>query len=170
MHKPSDNLPFFSIITVVFNAEQHIEYTIQSVIEQNHANYEYIVIDGGSLDQTLAIIDKYRDKIDLLVSEADRGIYDAMNKGIQLAKGEYINFINAGDAFYDKHTLQEIYLATAKADNQRKIDIVHGKVVNVSAEEPKYGYEVGKPVSKCSLFLSMPMCHQTMFTRRDVFD
>ncbi len=91
--------PYISIITVVYNAEDQIEKTIQSVIDQNYDGIEYIVIDGGSTDNTVNIIKKYEEYIDYWVSEADNGIYDAMNKGISIAKGNGLLFLNAGDCF-----------------------------------------------------------------------
>lgn len=89
--------PKISIITVCFNSEAHIEETILSVIHQSYPNKEYIIIDGGSTDRTLAIIEKYRDKIDYIVSEPDRGISDAFNKGISVATGDVIGIINSDD-------------------------------------------------------------------------
>jgi len=101
----SSILPLVSIITVVFNGEKYIEETIKSVIDQSYKNIEYIVIDGGSLDTTLHILKKYETEIDLLVSESDNGLYDAMNKGIRLATGEFIKFINADDLL-EKNSIQ----------------------------------------------------------------
>jgi glycosyltransferase involved in cell wall biosynthesis len=89
-----------SIITVVLNAEETIEKTIKSVIKQSYSNIQYIIIDGGSTDDTLNIIKKYNDKIDIIVSEKDYGLYHAMNKGIELATGEIIGMINADDYYY----------------------------------------------------------------------
>ncbi len=91
--------PFFSIITIVKNGEQYLERAILSVINQSFKNFEYLIIDGGSNDGTLAIIEKYENQIDYWLSEADRGISDAFNKGIQKAKGKYIGFINADDYY-----------------------------------------------------------------------
>jgi glycosyltransferase involved in cell wall biosynthesis len=93
--------PLITIITVVYNGEKHLEQTIKSVINQNYKNIEYIIIDGVSTDGTLDIIKKYEEYIDYWVSEPDEGIYDAMNKGIGLANGEFINFMNADDWFVD---------------------------------------------------------------------
>jgi len=106
--KVCSNKPLISIITVVYNGEKYLEETIQSVINQTYDNIEYIIIDGGSTDGTLDIINKYKDKIDYWVSEKDSGIYDAMNKGIDLATGEWINFMNAGDYFFDYSTITNI--------------------------------------------------------------
>ncbi len=89
-----------SVITVAFNAEKTIERTITSVLEQKFSNISnFIVIDGGQTDNTLQIIDRYKDKIDIFVSEPDHGIYDAMNKGIALATGDVIGTLNADDFF-----------------------------------------------------------------------
>lgn len=91
-----------------YNAVAGIERTILSVVNQTYKNIEYIVIDGGSTDGTLEIIEKYRDRIDYFVSEPDNGIYDAMNKGIKVATGEWINFMNAGDEFVSLSTIGEL--------------------------------------------------------------
>ncbi|WP_456403786.1 glycosyltransferase family 2 protein [Hydrogenimonas sp.] len=93
-------LPLVTIITVVYNGAEHIEESVLSVIEQDYDNIEYIVVDGGSTDGTLDIVKTYEDRIDYWVSEPDRGIYDAMNKGLMLASGRYIGFLNADDIFY----------------------------------------------------------------------
>ena len=90
-----------TIITVVKNAETTIEKCINSVLNQNYKNIQYIIIDGNSKDKTKEIIDKYKSKISLIISENDNGIWDAMNKGIKLAKGEIIGFINADDFYYE---------------------------------------------------------------------
>jgi len=99
--------PLFSIITVVYNGEKYLEKTIQSVINQNFKNFEYIVIDGGSTDNSINIIKKFEKKIDYWVSEKDRGIYDAFNKGMRVSKGKFIGFINSDDV-YKKNALNII--------------------------------------------------------------
>ena len=88
-----------SIITVSYNAVKTIEETINSVLNQSYSNIEYIIIDGGSRDGTVDIIKKYQDKINVWISEPDKGIYDAMNKGIKLAKGDWIGIINSDDCY-----------------------------------------------------------------------
>ncbi len=108
-----NNQPLISIVTVVYNGEKFLEETIQSVINQSYKNIEYIIIDGGSTDGTVDIIKKYEEHIDYWVSERDEGIYDAMNKGIRLAKGAYIAFLNADD-WYKENSLSEISLILLK--------------------------------------------------------
>jgi len=93
----SQTYPLITIITVVYNGEKYLEETIKSVINQTYPNVEYIIIDGGSTDGTLDIIKKYEDYIDYWVSEKDKGIYDAMNKGILVSNGKYLLFLNADD-------------------------------------------------------------------------
>lgn len=145
--------PLISIVTVSYNAALTIEATILSVIEQSYANIEYIIIDGGSTDGTLEIIKKYAHKISYWVSEPDKGIYDAMNKGIDLAHGEWINFMNAGDEFYDNQVLSYIF-------NQKIPDsysLVYGKTLFIYSENCQ---EVRNRNNKY-----MPACHQSIFTR-----
>lgn len=117
------NNPKISIITVVYNGGQFLEETMQSVINQTYDNIEYIIIDGGSTDGTLDIIKKHEDRIDYWVSEPDKGIYDAMNKGIDVASGEWINFMNGGDIFFNKDTLKDIFRNYKDFSN---IDILYG--------------------------------------------
>jgi glycosyltransferase involved in cell wall biosynthesis len=94
-------MPLVSIITVVLNGAKYIEQTIKSILDQNYANIEYIIVDGGSTDGTLEILKRYNDKIDYWVSERDKGIYFAMNKGISFAKGELIGILNADDFYLE---------------------------------------------------------------------
>jgi glycosyltransferase involved in cell wall biosynthesis len=101
--------PLITVITVVFNGEEFLEETIKSIINQTYPNIEYIIIDGGSTDSTLDIIRKYEHAIDYWVSEPDNGIYDAMNKGISIASGDWVNFMNAGDLFYSPDTIKQLF-------------------------------------------------------------
>lgn len=114
--------PLISIITVVLNGEQYLYKTIQSVINQTYNNLEYIIIDGGSTDRTVDLIKKNKDKIDYWVSEKDNGIYDAMNKGIDIATGEWINFMNAGDEFYNYSVLMNLF----NNKNHQAAEIIYG--------------------------------------------
>lgn len=97
-----------SVITVVYNDVQHIEETINSVINQTYDNVEYIVIDGGSTDGTVDVIKKYEDNINYWVSEPDKGIYDAMNKGILKSTGDILNLMNCGDFYFNNDILQVV--------------------------------------------------------------
>lgn len=108
--------PKITIVTVTYNAENSLESTIQSIINQTYPNIEYIVIDGGSTDKTVDIIKKYKSNIDYWVSEPDEGIYDAMNKGISKATGEWINFMNAGDSFIDNNVLKNVFCINYKQE------------------------------------------------------
>ena len=108
--------PKISIITVAYNAQNTIERCINSVLQQTFKNIQYIIIDGGSTDNTVKIINKYRANIDVFVSESDNGVYDAMNKGIALATGDVIGTINADDFFADNNVLYSIAKAFAEQD------------------------------------------------------
>lgn len=109
--------PQLSIITVVYNGKEHIAPTIESVIGQNFDRIDYIIIDGSSNDGTLEIIESYKVKYPIhLLSEPDRGIYDAMNKGLNIAKGEYVLFLNAGDELASSDILSTIFKDSTNAD------------------------------------------------------
>lgn len=105
-----------SVITVVYNNVSAIERTIRSVLEQSYQNIEYIIIDGASTDGTLELIKKYQERIAVLRSEKDRGIYDAMNKGLALATGDYVLFMNSGDEIYEKSTVKKVFATAENAD------------------------------------------------------
>lgn len=116
-------LPLVTIITVVYNAKSHIEKTLLSVLEQTYPNIEYLVIDGGSTDGTVDIIKRYQKRLTYWNSEKDAGIYDAMNKGLAKAKGQWINFMNAGDTFYCNETLSGLHGFLS-----RNVTIIYGGV------------------------------------------
>lgn len=115
-----------SIITIVLNGESLIEETIQSVIYQENVKFEYIIIDGGSKDKTLQKIEKYKSKIDILISEPDKGIYDAINKGIRLAKGSLIGIIHCGD-YYEPDALSCVYNEFLKTS----ANVIHGDIKTI---------------------------------------
>jgi glycosyltransferase involved in cell wall biosynthesis len=115
-------LPLITVITVVYNGAKYLEQTIQSVINQTYPNVEYIIIDGGSTDGTLDIIRKYEDYIDYWVSEPDKGIYDAMNKGIRCSLGQWIGFLGSDD-FYEEYALKTLILPIL---NNKTIMVVYG--------------------------------------------
>lgn len=161
--------PKFSIITVTYNAADTIEDTIQSVISQTYHHVEYIIIDGASKDNTLNIVDQYREHITCLVSEPDRGLYDAMNKGMQLATGDYLCFLNAGDSFHEDDTLQ---LMVHSLRNTEKLpDVLYGETELVDSE----GHFVRmrrlsapETLNWKSFRQGMLVCHQAFFARREL--
>lgn len=116
------NKPLFSIITICFNSVDTIEQTIQSVIGQSFNDFEYIIVDGGSGDGTMEIINRYKKHIDIIISEPDHGIYDAMNKGIKSSSGELIGLLNSDD-WYEPDTLELVKRAYEKSD---KNTVFHG--------------------------------------------
>ena len=116
--------PLITIITAVYNNEKFIEEAILSLHKQNYKNYEHIIIDGGSTDKTLDIIKKYEHKIDYWCSEKDNGIYDAFNKGMQLAKGDYMGFLNSDD-YYSDNALE---ILTDYIKKNQNIDFIFGAV------------------------------------------
>lgn len=107
-HKTPLKIPKLSIITVCYN-EKEVEKTLKSITEQDFKDFEWIVIDGGSNPETLDILEKYRSKMDFFLSEKDSGIYNAMNKGIAKAKGEWLIFLNAGDIFFESGALKKAF-------------------------------------------------------------
>lgn len=153
------NLPKISIITVSFNAVNVIEETILSVINQSFPNIEYIIIDGGSTDGTTDIIKKYADKISYWISEPDKGIYDAMNKGIDKITGEWVNFMNAGDSFYNKNVIQKIF--SQKIDSH--IEVIYGDSYTIYRD--KEVIEKVRPLDVMIKKLQMPFCHQSVFLK-----
>lgn len=115
------NNPKISVVTVCYNAEDIIEQTILSVINQTYNNIEYIIVDGSSKDGTMSIVNKYKDKIAIVLSEPDKGVYDAMNKAIRLSTGEWLNFMNAGDTFADNNVIEKVF----KSDIPEKAEFIY---------------------------------------------
>lgn len=109
------NQPKLTVITVVYNNVQDIERTLLSVINQTYPFVEYVVIDGGSTDGTATIIQHYSDRISQWVSEPDEGIYDAMNKGLAMATGDYVLFMNSGDEIYGNNTVEQVFATAPNA-------------------------------------------------------
>lgn len=149
--------PIVTVITVVRNGEDTLEQTIQSVLRQTYVNIEYIIIDGASTDHTLDIIKKYEDKLALWVSKPDRGIYDAMNTGIRLATGEWINYMNAGDSFYSCDVIEKIF-----AGREEGADVIYGDhQIIYSSHRAK----IEKAKESRKLWKGMMICHQSLFIR-----
>lgn len=150
-----------SVVTVCYNAVETLEETMLSVLNQTYPNVEYIIIDGGSTDGTVDIIKKYANSLAYWVSEPDKGIYDAMNKGIDAATGDYINFMNAGDSFYEITTINDV---CSSMSLDKRIDVYYGDTL--------YNYDYGSLiVYGLQLVLiekRLPFCHQSSFVKSEV--
>lgn len=164
--------PTFSVITVTYNAESTLEATIKSVISQTYKNIEYIIVDGYSNDNTLNIVEEYKTHIKALISEPDKGLYDAMNKGIELATGNYICFLNAGDTFHAENTLQLIIDSVFKEMNSGILlecpDILYGETIIVDSDHNflrKRRLAAPEVLTWKSFKNGMLVCHQALFVK-----
>lgn len=155
-----------SLITVTFNAADTIEKCIQSVIGQTYKNVEYIVIDGKSSDDTVQIINKYKAHIQYFVSEPDRGIYDALNKGISVATGDIVGALNADDFFVDNRVLESV----ADVFNHKKADILYGDLdyINHQGKVIRQWRSGGYTPGKFNRGWMPP--HPTFYCRKELFD
>lgn len=145
-----------SVVTVCYNAANLIEETIRSVVAQTYPDMEYIIIDGASSDATTSIIRKYEENIAYWISEKDKGIYDAMNKGIAAASGDYIIFMNAGDRFAGSNVLSSV------APYLGKHTVVSGHWKRCYANG---NVKTASPKALSSLKVEMPICHQATFIK-----
>jgi len=150
-----------SIITVVKNGSEYLEETIQSVLDQTYSPIEYIIVDGDSTDNSLEIINKYDKYISKWISEPDHGIYDAMNKGISLSTGAWINFMNAGDQFVSSKTIEDIYTF-----NVNEYDVLYGDCVILYDAFEKRKRRNAQPLNK--LWKGMVFSHQSMFIKANL--
>ncbi len=159
--------PLISIITVVLNCEKHLEKTIQSILQQTYDNVEYIVIDGCSTDRTLDIIKKHEDNIDYWVSEKDNGIYDAMNKGIKLAVGNFIGLVNGDDIIYES-VLETI---ADMAINNPDMGYTYGEVDLMGVYDRMFGRSTPLPrdAAMARLYQEMPYRHLSVFVAKRVY-
>nr|WP_245925533.1 glycosyltransferase family 2 protein [Arcticibacter pallidicorallinus] len=154
-----------SVVTVVYNNVQDIERTIRSVVDQTYQNIEYIVIDGGSTDGTLDILHRHESRISKLISEKDAGIYDAMNKGLALATGDYVLFMNSGDEIYAPDTVAKIF---ASADNA---DIYYGETEMYNERWESLGrrrHQAPERLRHSSFRYGMSVSHQAIYIRRSL--
>jgi glycosyltransferase involved in cell wall biosynthesis len=155
-----------SLITVCYNSEKTIKKTIESVLNQNYANIEYIIIDGGSKDGTLNIINEFSIGIDKLISESDKGIYDAINKGILLATGEIVGILNSDDIFYDQNTLSDI---VAQFNSNRDLDAVIGDIIFLNDEGKTHRYYSSKNWTPSNFAWGIMPPHPTFYCKRQNF-
>jgi glycosyltransferase involved in cell wall biosynthesis len=155
--------PRLSVITIVYNNVRDIERTMLSVLGQTYTNIEYIIVDGLSTDGTLQAINKYQDRVSKLISEKDKGIYDAMNKGLAMATGDYVIFMNSGDEFYAANTVTNVFAA---ADNA---DIYYGETEMIDDE----GHSLGQRRHQAPITFTwrgfkygMSISHQAIYIKR----
>lgn len=157
-----------SVVTVVFNNHDTIESALRSVLEQSYPDVEYIVVDGGSTDGTVEIISRYRERISRFVSEPDKGIYDAMNKGIRLATGDAIGFLNSDDVYANTGVLESVATMLARGD----LDAVFGNAEFFKPDNPAKTvrrYDSGRFRPDRLAWGWMP-AHPALFLRKRVFD
>lgn len=161
--------PVFSIITITYNASRWLERTILNVLSQSYPAIEYIIIDGASTDGTVDIIKRYESGISCWISEPDKGLYDAMNKGLEKATGDYVWFINAGDTLYTSNTVQQI----ASLLQRKRIlpDIIYGETVVVDEYSKSLGMrrlKAPKQLSWKSFRMGMLVSHQSFVVKRTI--
>ena len=158
-------MPKLTVITIVYNNVRDIERTINSVLNQTYTQIEYIIIDGKSTDGTLAIIEKYKSNISKIVSEPDKGIYDAMNKGLALATGDYVLFMNSGDEIYDEQTVEDVFASAPGAD------IYYGETEMYNDNWESLGrrrHEAPEKFDWTSFKYGMSISHQAIYIRRNI--
>ena len=154
----------YSIITVNYNNKEGLRETIESVIHQTFRDFEFIVIDGGSTDGSAEVLKAYNKVIDYWVSERDNGVYNAMNKGITKASGEYLNFMNSGDCFFDSQVLE--HLSTKNIST----DIIVGRDYHFN-ETTQQGFATILPTRLSMLtFIHHTLPHQSSFFKRELFN
>lgn len=161
--------PVFSIITITYNASRWLEGTVLSVLSQSYPNIEYIIIDGASTDGTVGIINRYSSGITYWISEPDKGLYDAMNKGLQKATGDYVWFMNAGDSFYTADIVQKVAVQAQK--KKQMPDIMYGETNIVGEDGRTLGLRRLKAPDKLtwkSFRMGMLVCHQSFVVKREI--
>ncbi len=160
----------FTAITVTYNAKETLMRTLKSVQEQTYPHIEHIIVDGNSTDGTVQLIKENTTKHTKWISEKDNGIYDAMNKATTMASGIYICYLNAGDAFYDKHTVEKII---ATAQQYHHPDILYGETVVINNQGSFLHNRRLKAPERLhwqSFKQGMLVCHQAFITKRSIFE
>ncbi len=155
-------MPKISIITANLNNAVGLRETIKSVESQTYVNYEYIIIDGGSIDGSVDVIKEYAEKITYWSSEPDLGVYDAMNKGTKKSNGEWVIYMNSGDTFYRNNVIQQIF----SLEINPLIQILYG---NAIIKENKKRIKPSAKINK-SFFFYETICHQSIFFKRTIFE
>ena len=156
-----------SIVTVVFNRREEFEETIENILSQTYDNLEIIIIDGGSTDGTVDVIKKYAHKIDYWVSEPDKNIYHAMNKGIIKATGKWINFMNAGDLYYEKNVIENVFANS----EYKEVDLLIGNSI-IEYDEFSRRYQNGNlsEIWKGARFIHQSCFIKTEFQRLNLYN
>lgn len=149
-----------SVVTVCYNVENTIEQTILSVIGQTYPNIQYIIIDGNSTDGTMDIVMKYKEHIDIIVSEPDNGIYDAMNKSLQYVKGDFLNFMNAGDMFCSDDVVSKVF----NREYDSSVGFIFGTLLTKRGHEEKHLPFMRNPAK----YKKMGISHQSIFVRSEL--
>ncbi|MCQ2326582.1 MAG: glycosyltransferase [Bacteroidales bacterium] len=152
-----------SIVTINYNNVDGLKKTIDSVLTQTWQDFEWIIIDGGSSDGSKDLIEQtsqFCDKISFWCSEPDKGIYNALNKGLSYCSGEYVSCMNSGDLFYDEDVLNKVF-----AQNKFDYDVIYGKAVDENGED--FGNNIPSPISLYDLYYGA-ICHQAMFVRTSI--
>ena len=159
--------PILSVITIVYNNVKDIERTMLSVLNQTYTGIEYILVDGLSNDGTLDIIKKYEGRIAKYISEKDEGIYDAMNKGLDLATGDYVIFMNSGDEFFDVDTVAAVFASAEDAD------IYYGETEMIDSSGLSLGqrrHKAPKQFTWRGFNLGMSISHQAIYIKRSLIE
>lgn len=156
--------PTLSIITVCRNEVSRIQRTIDSVMQQSDSDFEWIIVDGASTDGTLQLLQSYQPRISLLISEPDRGLYDAMNKGIRMASGEFVLFLNAGDYLQNREVVSAFYKRTGTSDI-----VIGGILIVYPDDREQYRKSTGKNLDR-ELLYWRSFDHQVTFIKRVLFE
>ena len=161
-------MPLVSVVTVCYNAKLDLEKTVESVISQDFRNFEYVIIDGGSTDGTMELLSKLKDLFEIkgvqyrYISESDKGTYDAMNKSLNIIKGDWVNYLNAGDIFASSTILSEFNKYAVKKD----VVVYYGNTV----EEYAFGRRLIQDNEEHHKNAVMPFCHQSAFVRKKIME
>lgn len=162
-----DGQPILSVITVVYNNAADIERTMLSVLNQTYKGIEYIIVDGGSTDGTLQVIEKYKGRIAKLISEKDKGIYDAMNKGLAMATGDYVLFMNSADELYAADTVATVFATAPDAD------IYYGETEMIDSQGNNLGrrrHAAPGDFTWRSFKYGMSVSHQAIYIKRSLVE
>lgn len=167
------NTPYLSIITVTFNAESTLGRTLESVASQTYRGFvEHVIVDGASKDRTVEMANRYKEQHPeiavTIISEPDKGLYDAMNKGLKLAKGAFVCFLNAGDKFHDHQTIEDVF---DNIDRPEQVGVIYGDT-NVVDEEGNFlrprHLSAPEVLRWTSFKQGMLVCHQSFYARRSL--